>query len=154
MSWGVGRRHSSGPVLLWLWLWLAAIALIRPLVWELPYAIHVALKIKKYKKFKNKIKKPNRTSQQWNLLSLTSPWSPVFLIRLPHSAGLVSALVRPSCSSSFYRECQTPWGVEDPESRERPWGITQDYLLPFERMTLCVPSLPRGHCYPCGWGPP
>ena len=35
--------------LLWLWCRLAAIALIRPLVWELCFATVVALKIKKIK---------------------------------------------------------------------------------------------------------
>ena len=39
-------RHRSGldPVLLWLWCSLAAVALIRPLAWELPYAVGAALK--------------------------------------------------------------------------------------------------------------
>ena len=36
--------------LLWLWCRLAAIALIRILAWELPYAVGVALKILKKKK--------------------------------------------------------------------------------------------------------
>ena len=44
MSCGVSRRQGSDPVLLWLWCWLAAVALIRPLVWEPPYAEGVALK--------------------------------------------------------------------------------------------------------------
>ena len=39
VSCGVGRRHGSDPALLWLWLRLAAEALIRPLAWELPYAV-------------------------------------------------------------------------------------------------------------------
>ena len=43
--------------LLWLWLWLAAVAPIGPLIWELPYAIGVALKSKKRKKKKKKEKK-------------------------------------------------------------------------------------------------
>ena len=46
MSCGVGRRHASDPVLLWLWCRPAAVALI-PLAWELPYATSVALKSKK-----------------------------------------------------------------------------------------------------------
>ena len=37
-SCGVGCRHSSNPVLLWLWCGLATAALIRPLIWDLPYA--------------------------------------------------------------------------------------------------------------------
>ena len=38
MSCGVGHRHVSDPTLLWLWYRLAAVALIRPLAWEAPYA--------------------------------------------------------------------------------------------------------------------
>ena len=37
-------------VLLWLWCRPAGAALIRPLAWELPYAVGVALKSKKRKK--------------------------------------------------------------------------------------------------------
>ena len=43
MSCGVGRRRGSDPVLLWLWRRLAATAPIRPLAWEPPYAVGVAL---------------------------------------------------------------------------------------------------------------
>ena len=53
MSCGVGRRHVSDPVLLWLWRRLVATALIRPLAWEPPYAAGAALeKGKKTKKKK------------------------------------------------------------------------------------------------------
>ena len=44
MSCGVGHGCSSDPASLWLWRKLAAVALIQPLAWELPYATHVALK--------------------------------------------------------------------------------------------------------------
>ena len=44
MSCGVGGRPGLDPTLLWLWLWLAAVALIRPLAWKLPYAPGAALK--------------------------------------------------------------------------------------------------------------
>ena len=37
MSCGVGYRHCLDPVLLWLWCRPAAVALIGPLPWELPY---------------------------------------------------------------------------------------------------------------------
>ena len=47
MSCGVGHRCSSGPVWLWLWRRPAAVALIRPLAWEPPYAMCAALKSKK-----------------------------------------------------------------------------------------------------------
>ena len=47
MSCGVGRRLGLGPELLWLWCRLAAVALIRLLAWDPPYAVGVALKINK-----------------------------------------------------------------------------------------------------------
>ena len=46
MSCGVGRRHGLGPAPLWLWCKLVATILIRPLAWEPPYAMGVALKKK------------------------------------------------------------------------------------------------------------
>ena len=48
MSCGVGQRLGSD--LLWLWCRPAAVALIRPLAWEPPYAEGAALKKKKRKK--------------------------------------------------------------------------------------------------------
>ena len=51
MSYGVGHRCGSDPILLWLWHRLAAIAPIRPLAWEPPYAVGIALeKTKRQKK--------------------------------------------------------------------------------------------------------
>ena len=44
VSCGVGHKFGSDPMLLWLWYRLAAVAPIRPLAWELPYAAGVALK--------------------------------------------------------------------------------------------------------------
>ena len=38
VSCGVGSRHGSDPVLLWLWHRPAAVALIGPLTWEFPHA--------------------------------------------------------------------------------------------------------------------
>ena len=55
MSCGVGCRHGSD--LVWLWCRLVAAALIRPLSWEPPYAVGVALKRQKDKN-KTKQKKP------------------------------------------------------------------------------------------------
>ena len=52
VSCGVVRRHSLDPVWFWLWLWLAAVALIRPLAWELPYAEGATLKSRERKKRK------------------------------------------------------------------------------------------------------
>ena len=51
MSCGVGCRHGLDPALLWLWLRLEATALIQPLVWEPPYAMGVAQKRQKIKKY-------------------------------------------------------------------------------------------------------
>ena len=49
---GVGRRLGLDPTWLWLWCRPAAVALIRPLAWETPYAVGAALK-KKPKKRKS-----------------------------------------------------------------------------------------------------
>ena len=50
MSHGVGHKHSSDLAFLWLWFRPAAVAPIRPLSWEFPYASGVALKKPKKKK--------------------------------------------------------------------------------------------------------
>ena len=50
MSCGVGHRHGLDPVQLWLGRRPAAAASIRPLAWELPYAMAAALKRPKEKK--------------------------------------------------------------------------------------------------------
>jgi len=51
VSCDVGRRGGSDPELLWLWSRRVAIALIRPLAWEPPYAMGAALeKTKRQKK--------------------------------------------------------------------------------------------------------
>ena len=39
MNCGVGHRLGLDPELLWLWCRPVATALIRPLAWELPYAM-------------------------------------------------------------------------------------------------------------------
>ena len=52
VSCGVGRRHGSDLALPWLWHRPAAIALIRPLTWEPPYAVGAALKRQKRQKNK------------------------------------------------------------------------------------------------------
>ena len=68
MRCGVGRRHSSDPMLLWLWLWLwlwcrpVATALIQPLAWVLPYAAGAALKDQKKKKKKKR--RPKQTNKK------------------------------------------------------------------------------------------
>ena len=58
----VGHRQSSDLVLLWLWHRLAAVAMIQPLVWELPYATGVTLKNKQTQK-KAKQKKENERNK-------------------------------------------------------------------------------------------
>mgnify|MGYP007071216099 CR=1 FL=1 len=65
MNCGVGRRGSLDPPLLWLWRWPAAAALIRPLAWELPYALSAALKNTKKKKKKGPWNMVH--AQQWQL---------------------------------------------------------------------------------------
>ena len=52
MNCGVGCRRGSDPALLWLWRRPMATAPIRPLVWEPPYAVGVALEIAKRQKKK------------------------------------------------------------------------------------------------------
>ena len=49
MSCGVGCRHGSDLALAWLWCSLAAVAPVKPLAWEPPYAAGAALKSKKQK---------------------------------------------------------------------------------------------------------
>ena len=49
MSCGAGCRHGLDLALLWLWCRPAAVAQIRLLAWELPYAMDVALERPKKK---------------------------------------------------------------------------------------------------------
>ena len=64
MSCGVGHRCGSDLKSLWLWWRPAAVALIPPLAWELPYAAHAALKSQN-KKQTNKQKTPvNKTDSE------------------------------------------------------------------------------------------
>ena len=58
VSCGIGHGCSSDPTLLWLWRRPAATAPIRPLAWEPPYAVGVALEnTKRQKKRKRKRQK-------------------------------------------------------------------------------------------------
>ena len=52
MTCGIDHRHGSDLALLWLWHRPAAIAPIRPLAWEFPYAVGAALKRQKTKQNK------------------------------------------------------------------------------------------------------
>ena len=57
MRYSVVHRHGSDPELLWLWRRPAAIALLRILAWEPPYATGAALeKTKKFRKERDFIK--------------------------------------------------------------------------------------------------
>ena len=56
MSCGVGCRCGSDPASLWLWRRPAAIAPIRLLAWEPPYATGAALEKAKRQKKKDKKK--------------------------------------------------------------------------------------------------
>ena len=51
MSCGIGRRRGLDPSLQWLWRRSVATAPIRPLAWESPYAVGVALGKEKKKIF-------------------------------------------------------------------------------------------------------
>ena len=65
MSCGMGHRHGSDLVL--LWLWPAAIA---PIAWELPYAAGTVLKKEKEKKFQTKVVKTLDSGTYFYNLSL------------------------------------------------------------------------------------
>ena len=74
MSCGVGPRHGSDLVLLWLWCRLAATAPIGPLAGEPPYAMGVALKRQKTRTNKQKIKTHvNRIYQDSTDYKVVSP---------------------------------------------------------------------------------
>ena len=62
MSCGVGHRCGSDLPLLWLWRGLTAVAPIRSLAWEPPYAAGVALKKKKEKKKREREKELSQTA--------------------------------------------------------------------------------------------
>ena len=63
MSCGVGCSCSSDPALLWLWYRPVAMAPIRPLAWESPYAVGAALEkdAQKNKRQKEKKKEKKKT---------------------------------------------------------------------------------------------
>ena len=93
MSCGVGHRHSLDPALPWLWQRPAATAPIRPLAWEPPYAVGVALENTKKKKTKtHKNKKQTKNPSKPKL---------VVLFHLALAAGKLSRLI-PEKSSGLY----------------------------------------------------
>ena len=83
MSCGVG--HRSGSALALLWLWLAAVAPIRPLAWELPYATGSALKSEK---IKIKIKWPDLN----NALGMGYPFFSL-MYQLPQPSFLKTSVI-------------------------------------------------------------
>ena len=82
MSCGLGQRHGSDSVLLWLWHRPAAIAQIQPLAWELPCATGVAPKKKKNIAYMN----IGMWNVSMNILKYQFPG-------LPHNAKHCSAIV-------------------------------------------------------------
>ena len=73
MSYSVGHRHNLDLTLLWLWHRPAATALIRPLAWEPPYAVGVALKKTKRKKKKNQ-QKEYSIRNIWGGVPVVAQW--------------------------------------------------------------------------------
>ena len=72
VSCGVGCRHSSDPVLLWLWRRLAATARIGPLAWEPPYPVGAALeKAKRQKKKEGNFNQSDKSSFIDNIFSVS-----------------------------------------------------------------------------------
>ena len=67
MSCGVGHRCSLDPALLWLWCRPAAVGPIRPLAWELPYAVGKALKRKKKKEYTLLTGNPQTAKEQLSI---------------------------------------------------------------------------------------
>ena len=70
MSCGVGHRCGSDLVWLCLWCRPSAVALIRPLAWELPHATGVALKRQKREKKKERKEKELSRSFSQETLSV------------------------------------------------------------------------------------
>ena len=105
MNCGVGHRHGSDLALLWLWHRPVATAPIRPLAWELPYAMSVALKKQKQQQRKLKqvhlmLQKNVRMSiSQISAISTNSNW-----IWRWSGATAVSALTAPGCFFSKLKQ--------------------------------------------------
>ena len=80
VSCGVGGRHGSDPVLLWLWGRPAAVVLTRPLSWEPPYATCSPKKSKKKKKIINVVE--ILALYLWYVLQESSSLSFLFMVFL------------------------------------------------------------------------
>ena len=79
MGCGIGCRCGSDPTFLWLWFRLAAAALIRPLAWELSYAMGVALK-----RQKKQTKKDPRELSPFHVRSWREGSGPLQAGKSPH----------------------------------------------------------------------
>ena len=77
MSCGVGCRCASDPALLWLWHRPAAMALIRPLAWEPPYALRRAQEMAKRQIKKKKKKKKRSWGKQITSICSLDTFSPI-----------------------------------------------------------------------------
>ena len=64
MSCGVGCSLGLDSVLLWLWCRQVAIAAIRPLAWEPPYAVGAAQEMEKRQKKKKKKEREKRREKK------------------------------------------------------------------------------------------
>ena len=96
MSCGVGHRHISDPVLLWLWCRPAAVTPIGPLAWEPAYAAGAALKKKKKKRKRKRLSREkncqNKTKQnKTKLLSPQTPLPELYCEKCPKAERQVSS---------------------------------------------------------------
>ena len=95
MSCGVGCRHGSDPVLLWLWHRPVATALTRPLAWEPPYAPGAAQEMAERQKNKNKINKHRQYGSAYTVLYLTFfplIWRFFFVVHIMYALLLFSMI--------------------------------------------------------------
>ena len=70
VSCSVGHRCGLDPAFLWLWYKLAAVSLIRLLVWDLPHAMGVALKRLTHTQKKEKRKKEKKIKNKENTVRM------------------------------------------------------------------------------------
>ena len=95
VSCGVGCRHSSDLMWLWLWCRSAAIAPIWPLAWKPPCAVGVALKKTKNKQTNQK---KNQLTWSWRTLYFLEPenWL-IFLLFIPFPEYISLSLLNSLC---------------------------------------------------------
>ena len=138
MSCGVVRRHGSDPELLWLWCRPEAVALIRPLAWELPYATGEAWGKKKtsfllLKKKKRKVKRRNKLLIHIATSSVCMCWGGVS--QYPHRATAPNGghSTPPGQASQEEMNHSSPWAA-----LREVWLVTMNkpWLL-----TLCTDRL-------------